>query len=66
MSQDFDKEAWERGKTLFQEDLGQAKGKKHMDYLSMIDFAVDGYACLSPASIPTTLRSAIGHSMGIG
>src|SRR6266487_738491 len=51
MSQDFDKEAWERGKTLFQEDLGQAKGKEHMDYFSMIDFAVDGYACLSASRI---------------
>ncbi len=51
MSQDFDKEVWERGKTLFQEDLGQAKGKEHMDYFSMIDFAVDGYADLSASRI---------------
>ncbi len=38
------KEAWERGKTLFQEDLNQAKGKEYMEYCSMIEFAVDCYA----------------------
>jgi hypothetical protein len=37
------KEAWERSKPLVQEDLDQAKGKEHMDFFSMIDFAVDGY-----------------------
>ena len=41
------KEAWERGKTLFQEDLDQAKDKDYMDYFSMIDFAVDCYASAS-------------------
>ena len=38
------KEAWERGKILFQEDLDQAKVKDYIDYFSMIDFAVDCYA----------------------
>jgi len=41
------KEAWERGKTLFQEDLDRAKGQEYLDYFSMIDFAVDCYAYLS-------------------
>lgn len=41
------KEAWERGETLFLEDLDQAKGKEYLDYFSMIDIAVDGYAYLS-------------------
>jgi hypothetical protein len=35
------KEAWERGRTLFQEDLDQAKGKEYIEYFSMIEFAVD-------------------------
>ena len=39
------KEAWERGKTLFQEELDQAKSdQESMEYLSQIDFAVDSYA----------------------
>jgi hypothetical protein len=42
------KEAWERGKILFQEDLDQAKSnQENLEYFSMIDFAVDGYASLS-------------------
>ena len=42
------KEAWERGKILFQEDLDRAKSdQEHLEYCSMIDFAVDGYASLS-------------------
>lgn len=42
------KEAWERGKILFQEDLDRAKSdQEHLEYFSMIDFAVDGYASLS-------------------
>jgi len=45
------KEAWERGKTLFQEDLDQAKGKEYLDYFSIIDFAVDGYAYLSASRV---------------
>lgn len=45
------KEAWERGKILFQEDLDQAKGKEHLDYFSMIYFAVDGYAYLFASGV---------------
>ncbi len=42
------KEACERGKTLFQEDLDRAKSDhENLEYFSMIDFAVDGYAYLS-------------------
>lgn len=41
------KEAWERGKTLFQEDLDRAKGQGYLDYFLMVDFAVDCYAYLS-------------------
>jgi hypothetical protein len=42
------KEAWERGKILFQEDLDRAKSdQENLEYFSMIDFAVDGYAYLS-------------------
>lgn len=36
---------------MFQADLDQAKGKQYMDYFSMIDFAVDGYAYLSASRI---------------
>lgn len=45
------KEAWERGKALFQADLDQAKGKEYMDNIFMIDFAVDGYAYLSASRV---------------
>jgi len=32
---------------LFQEDLDRAKSdEEYMEYFSMIDFAVDGYACV--------------------
>lgn len=44
------REAWERGKTLFQEGLDHAKGKEYLDDFSMIDFAVDGSAYLSASS----------------
>jgi hypothetical protein len=60
------KEAWERGKALFQEDLDQAKGKEYMDYFSIIDFAsMAKPTCLPPAFIPITSRSAIRRSKGI-
>jgi hypothetical protein len=36
------------GQNLFQEDLDRAKSdQENMEYFSMIDFAVDGYAYLS-------------------
>jgi hypothetical protein len=36
---------WEKGQTLFQEDLHRAKGdQEYLEYFSMIDFAVDCYA----------------------
>ncbi len=39
------REAWEKGQNLFQEDLERAKtDQENMEYLSMIDFAVDCYA----------------------
>ena len=39
------REAWEKGQRLFQEALDQAKSdQESMEYLSMIDFAVDCYA----------------------
>lgn len=39
------REAWERGQSLFQEDLERAKrDQESMEYLSMIDFVVDCYA----------------------
>ncbi len=42
------REAWEKGQGPFQEALEQAKGdQKSLEYLSMIDFAVDGYANIS-------------------
>src|SRR6266516_4628771 len=41
------KEAWERGKILFQEDLDRAKSdQENLEYFSMIDFSVDAYAYL--------------------
>ena len=40
--------AWEKGQSLFQEALEQAKSHpESLEYLSMIDFAVDGYANMS-------------------
>jgi hypothetical protein len=42
------REAWEKGQWLFQEALEQAKSDpESLEYLSMIDFAVDGYANMS-------------------
>jgi len=42
------REAWEKGQSLFQEALEQAKSNQEsLEYLSMIDFAVDGYANMS-------------------
>jgi hypothetical protein len=42
------REAWEKGQRLFQEALEQAKSDpESLEYLSMIDFAVDGYANMS-------------------
>lgn len=39
------REAWEKGQRLFQEALEQAKSDpESLEYLSMIDFAVDCYA----------------------
>jgi hypothetical protein len=39
------REAWEKGQSLFQEALERAKSdRESMEYLSMIDFAVDCYA----------------------
>ncbi len=39
------REAWEKGQSLFQEALEQAKSDhESMEYFSMIDFAVDCYA----------------------
>lgn len=41
------KEVWERGKILFQEYLDRAKSdQENLEYFSMIDFAVVGYAYL--------------------
>lgn len=38
------REAWEKGQSLFQEALEQAKSdQESLEYLSMIDFAVDFY-----------------------
>jgi hypothetical protein len=45
------KEAWESGKTLFQEDFDQTKGKEYIEYFSIIDFAIDGYAYLSASRV---------------
>jgi hypothetical protein len=37
--------AWEEGQALFQQDLARARAnQEEMEYLSMIDFAVDCYA----------------------
>ena len=37
--------AWEEGQALFQQDLARARSnQEEMEYLSMIDFAVDCYA----------------------
>ncbi len=42
------KEAWKKGQSLFQEALERAKSdQESLEYLSMIDFAVDGYANMS-------------------
>ena len=39
--------AWERGQALFQEDLARAMtNPEEMEYLSMIDFALDCYAAV--------------------
>ena len=39
--------AWERGQALFQEDLARITANpEEMEYLSMIDFAVDCYAAV--------------------
>jgi hypothetical protein len=44
--------AWEKGQSLFQEELEQAKcDPKGLEYLSMIDFAVDGYASITAARV---------------
>lgn len=40
--------AWEKGHTLFQEDLARATtNQEEMEYLSMIDFAEDCYASIN-------------------
>jgi hypothetical protein len=62
------KEAWERGKTLFQENLDRAKNDhENLEYFSMIDFAVDGYAYLSASraypDTPALQNRAINGSM---
>jgi hypothetical protein len=42
--------AWENGQSLFHEELVRVKSNQdHLDYFSMIDFVVDGYAYM-PAS----------------
>jgi hypothetical protein len=42
------KGAWEKGQSLFQEDLDRAKSdREYLEYFSMIDFAVDCYAYAS-------------------
>ncbi len=39
------RDAWEKGQALFQEDLAHVTGsREEMEYLSMIDFAVDCFA----------------------
>jgi hypothetical protein len=62
------KEAWERGKTLFQEDLDRAKSDQEnlVDFF-MIEFAVDGYTSLSASRAypddPALQNWAINGSM---
>lgn len=62
------KEAWEKGKTLFQEDLDRAKSdQENLEYFSMTDFAIDGFASLSASraypDIPVLQNWAINGSM---
>ncbi len=46
------KEAWEKGQTLFREDLERAKSdQESMEYFSMIDFAADCYAYVSSSRV---------------
>lgn len=46
------REAWEKGQRLFQEALEQAKSdQESLEYLSMIDFAVDCYAYVSASHV---------------
>ena len=45
------KDAWERGQTFFRKDLIRVAGNpEEMEYLSMIDFAVDCYAYASASN----------------
>lgn len=46
------REAWEKGQSLFQEALERAKSdQESLEYLSMIDYAVDGYANMSASRV---------------